>query len=51
MTNEEAKTFLLDNGYVKDVEEVEKYMEKIKKNPYAPNMGVSEELYHRLRGD
>tara|TARA_B100000963_G_scaffold196268_1_gene170826 strand:- start:1277 stop:1432 length:156 start_codon:yes stop_codon:yes gene_type:complete len=51
MTNEEAKTFLINNGYVTDIEEAETYMIKIKENSYAPNMGVSEELYHTLRGD
>ena len=50
MTNEEAKTFLINNGYVGNIEEAEAYLTKINSNPYSPNMGVSEELYNSLKG-
>ena len=50
MTYEEATSFLINNGYVGDMEEAEAYLKRIKENPYAPNMGVSEELFNSLKG-
>ena len=49
MTHEEATLFLISNGYVEDIEEADAYLTKINNNPYAPNMGVSEELFNSLK--
>ena len=49
MKYEEATTFLITDGYVQDMKEAEAYLTKIKENDYAPNMGVSEELFNSLK--
>ena len=48
MTIEEAKIFLLGNDYVATEEEANSMIEEIKSKPYAPEMGISEDLYQIL---
>ena len=50
MTNQEAKEFLIDKGYAENETQAESIISNINNNPYALNMGVSEDLYNSLKG-
>ena len=50
MTNQEAKEFLINNGYAENETKAESIISNINTNPYALDMGISQDLYNSLKG-
>jgi len=50
MTNQEAKEFLINNGYAENETKAESIISNINTNSYVTDMGISEDLYNSIKG-